>query len=57
MSGAIPPFPNTTSWRGAQLKKMHRSNFTFLVLPFTGEAPKYVGLCNAALCKCCVFLM
>jgi hypothetical protein len=27
MSGAIPPFPNTPSWRGAQLK--HRDNFTF----------------------------
>jgi hypothetical protein len=26
MSGAIPPLPNTTSWRGAQLK--HRDNFT-----------------------------
>jgi hypothetical protein len=21
MSGALPPFPNTPSWRGAQLKK------------------------------------
>jgi len=21
MSGAIPPFPNTPSWRGAQLKE------------------------------------
>jgi hypothetical protein len=27
MSGAIPPLPNTPSWRGAQLK--HRDNFTF----------------------------
>jgi hypothetical protein len=27
MSGAIPPFPNTPSWRGAELK--HRNNFTF----------------------------
>jgi hypothetical protein len=25
MSGAIPPLPNTTSWRGAQLR--HRDNF------------------------------
>jgi hypothetical protein len=25
--GAIPPLPNTPSWRGAQLK--HRDNFTF----------------------------
>jgi hypothetical protein len=28
MSGAIPPFPNTPSWRGAQLKKA-QDNFTF----------------------------
>jgi hypothetical protein len=27
MSGAIPPFPNTPSWRGAQFK--HKDNFTF----------------------------
>jgi hypothetical protein len=27
MSGVIPPLPNTTSWRGDQLK--HRDNFTF----------------------------
>jgi hypothetical protein len=27
MSGAIPPFPNTPSWRGAQLT--HGDNFTF----------------------------
>jgi hypothetical protein len=28
--GAIPPLPNTSSWRGAQLKKKkHRDNFTF----------------------------
>jgi hypothetical protein len=27
MSGAIPPFPNTPSWRAAQLE--HRDNFTF----------------------------
>jgi len=29
MSGAIPPLPNTPSWRGAQLKKRHRENLTF----------------------------
>jgi hypothetical protein len=29
MSGAITPFPNMSSWRGAQLKKKHRDNFTF----------------------------
>jgi hypothetical protein len=28
MSGAIPPLPNTPSWRGTHLKK-HRDNFTF----------------------------
>jgi len=27
MRGAIPPLPNTLSWRGAQSK--HRDNFTF----------------------------
>jgi hypothetical protein len=27
MNGAVPPFPNTPPWRGAQLK--HRDNFTF----------------------------
>jgi hypothetical protein len=27
MNGAIPPFPNTPSGRGTQLK--HRGNFTF----------------------------
>jgi hypothetical protein len=31
MSEAIPPLPNTPSWRGAKLK--HRDNFTFL--PFS----------------------
>jgi len=28
MSGAIPPLPNTPSWRGTQFKK-HRDKFTF----------------------------
>jgi hypothetical protein len=28
--GAIPPFPNAPSWRGAQLKIKHRDNFTFI---------------------------
>jgi len=32
MRGAIPPLPNTHSWRGAQLK--HRDSFTFT---FTDE--------------------
>jgi hypothetical protein len=30
MRGAIPPLPNTPSWRGAQFK--HRDNFTLLLL-------------------------
>jgi hypothetical protein len=29
MSGAVPPLPNTPSWRGAQLKHRDRDNFTF----------------------------
>jgi hypothetical protein len=28
--GAIPPLPNTPSWRGAQLKK-HKDNFNFIL--------------------------
>jgi len=28
MRGAIPPLPNTSSWRGVQSK--HRHNFTFI---------------------------
>jgi hypothetical protein len=35
MGGAIPPLPNTPSWRGAQLK--HRDNFTFLLLHFNNN--------------------
>jgi hypothetical protein len=31
MGGAIPPLPNTPSWRGAQLGE-HRDNFTFYLL-------------------------
>jgi hypothetical protein len=37
MSGAIPPLPNTPSWRGTQLKR--RDSFTFLI----------VVVCNADL--------
>jgi len=32
MRGAITPLPNTTSWRGAKLKKKHRDNFTFYLI-------------------------
>jgi len=30
MRGAVPPLPNTLSWRGAELK--HRDNFTFYLI-------------------------
>jgi hypothetical protein len=36
MSGAIPPLPNTPSWRGTQLK--HRDKFTFTLQPILGLA-------------------
>jgi len=41
MNGAIPPFPNTPSWRGAQLKQ--RYNFT-LPLTLVGWLVGLVGL-------------
>jgi len=31
MSGVTPPFPNTSSWRGAQVK--HKDNFEVTMLP------------------------
>jgi hypothetical protein len=34
MSGAIPPLPNTPSWRGAQLKKA-QGQLYLLPLPLT----------------------
>jgi len=34
MSGVIRPLPNTPSWRGAQLKRKHRDNFTFLYINY-----------------------
>jgi hypothetical protein len=37
MSGAIPPLPQYTSWRGAQLK--HRDNFTFTFYLGRGIVP------------------
>jgi hypothetical protein len=30
MRGAIPPLPNTPSWRNAQLRRKHRDKFTFI---------------------------
>jgi hypothetical protein len=35
MSDAIPPLPNTPSWRGAQSK--HRDNFTIYLLNLKGR--------------------
>jgi hypothetical protein len=34
MSGVTPPLPNTSSWRGAQLKNSTRTILPFLPLPF-----------------------
>jgi hypothetical protein len=34
MRGAIPPVPNTSLWRGAQVK--HRDNSTFTFTHFIG---------------------
>jgi len=34
MRRTIPPLPNTASWRGAQLQKKHRDNFTFIYYKF-----------------------
>jgi hypothetical protein len=31
MGGAIPPFPNMPSWRGAQLKHRDNFNIAFMV--------------------------
>jgi hypothetical protein len=43
MSGAIPPFPNTPSWRGAQLKKHGDNfNFTFLINAFCLPKPLFI---------------
>jgi hypothetical protein len=42
MRGAIPPLPNTPSWRGAQLK--HRDKLTFTFYIKLQEACKGVGL-------------
>jgi hypothetical protein len=47
MRGAIPPLPNTHSWRGAQLK--HRDNFTFIIedLEHSSRCPQM--FCDAML--------
>jgi hypothetical protein len=44
MSGAIPPFPNTSSWRGDQLRNSTR---TILPLPLRVLFHWMVGLCAA----------
>jgi hypothetical protein len=43
MSEAIPPLPNTPSWRGAQLKHRDNFNFTF-TFTFTFLRTLYVPL-------------
>jgi hypothetical protein len=32
MRGAIPPLPNTPSWRGAQLKKKHGTTLPYIYM-------------------------
>jgi len=32
MGGAIPPFPNTSSWRGARLRKAHGQLYLYLTI-------------------------
>jgi hypothetical protein len=53
MHGAILTLPNTPSWRGAQLKKQHRGNFTFtfnflrtLPLKILNKNSKALHICN-----------
>jgi len=44
MSGAIPPLPDTPSWRGAQLKHSGNFSFTFINRNWTLiEAPVLVN--------------
>jgi hypothetical protein len=45
MHGAIPPFPNTPSQRGAQLK--HRDNFTSSIFCNTKKLTNPLQLCLA----------
>jgi hypothetical protein len=47
MSGAIPPFPNTPPWRGAQLK--HRDKFTFFT-HFMRKTKKIRGTSKKHIC-------
>jgi hypothetical protein len=44
MHGAIAPLPNTPSWRGAQLRKKHRDNFTFTFIIFFTKLGVIKGL-------------
>jgi hypothetical protein len=37
MRRAIPPLPNTLSWRSAQLRKKYRDNFNFTFILNSGE--------------------
>jgi hypothetical protein len=56
MSGAIPPLPNTPSWRGAQLK--HRENFTFCLFNkccLINRVKRLKQTLKAVSRKCCLF--
>jgi hypothetical protein len=46
MTGAIPPLPNTPSWRGAQLK--HRDNFILYHYHQQRRRRRRQGLCLMA---------
>jgi hypothetical protein len=51
MHGAIPPLPNTPSWRGDQLKKKHRDNFTFFKIIFLGSMAHFRKLNPETVCN------
>jgi hypothetical protein len=42
MSGAIPPLPNTPSWRGVQLKKAQGQLHVYLKVTFEINTGKYL---------------
>jgi hypothetical protein len=44
MGGAVPPLPNTPSWRGAQLGE-HRDNFTFYLYLLYYEVSLMIWSC------------
>jgi hypothetical protein len=55
MIGAIPPLPNTPSWRGAQLKDRDNFTFTFassLVVKRTKASSKIIIVSSCGKLKC-----